>query len=330
MSKAIQIRIPEPCHENWHNMTSVEQGRFCGSCQKTVVDFTLMTDAALLDYFSKASSHTCGRFSNDQLNKDLKPTVIKKRYTWAYVWNIVLATFLITKADAQVVKKKTPEVQLPETAPTTQVEMGTVELKLPKSGELKGVVLDSVTRLPLEGVYVVIKEQGKGVITDAQGNFKFASEIKIPFDLVISSIGYQSQTLRIDSSFNWQNMEIKMSRAYEELMGDYVVVAVKRPKKKIINDWKPSILKKDIKIYPNPVVKGNNIQANLSLKQAGEYKLELLNVQGEVMAVQKLEMVSKEQAVTVPTQSNWAPGIYLVRITAPGVKNVYQCKVSIQ
>src|SRR5689334_19624498 len=128
MSNPIQIRIPEPCHENWHNMTPTEQGRFCGSCQKTVVDFTLMTDNELLNYFSKTSQHTCGRFSGDQLNKDLKPTVIKKRYTWAYVWNLILATMLFTEANAQVkpVKQKKLEVYRPEKAPEMMGGIGIV------------------------------------------------------------------------------------------------------------------------------------------------------------------------------------------------------------
>jgi hypothetical protein len=48
------------------------------------------------------------------------------------------------------------------------------------------------------------------------------------------------------------------------------------------------------------------------------------------MEVQKLVMVTKEQQVTIPTKADWGAGIYWVRITAPGVKNVYQAKVSIQ
>jgi hypothetical protein len=315
-------------------MTPAEQGRFCGSCQKTVVDFTLMTDNELLDYFSKAPAHTCGRFFNDQLNRDLEPTVIKKRYTWAYVWNIVLATFLVTKADAQVVKKKTPEVQLPEKAPITQGEMGTVAIKLPKTRELKGVVLDSSnTRHPLAGASIFVKDESIGTVSDSLGNFSLAIEDDRPVDLIISYIGYTTQTITIDGNTDWKNLQVIMSASDitdHIFTGGVVVVGYKIPKKKIVNNWKPAVLKKDIKIYPNPVAKGNSIQANLSLKQAGEYKLELMNVQGEVMSVQKLQMITKEQAVTIPTQSSWAPGIYMVRITAPGVKNVYQCKVSIQ
>ena len=286
----------------------------------------------MLDYFSKAYQGTCGRFSRDQLNKDLKPAAIKKRFSWAYVWNIILATFLLTETNAQTtpVKEKKTEVQLPDVSPT----MGTIAIAEKGEGvkqrELKGIILDSATGQPLEYVSVFLKDLSKGSITDSKGNFKLVIDKDGPFDLVVTFIGYQNQTLRIDSSTDWQNVMVKMSKQDVELMGDTVIVIHKPRKKKIINNWKPAILKKNIKIYPNPVVKGNNIQASLSLKQAGEYKLELLNVQGEVMTVQKLNMVTKEQPVVIPTQSGWAPGIYLVRISTPGVKNVYQCKVSIQ
>jgi hypothetical protein len=334
MSKPIQLQIPEPCHQNWHHMTPKEQGRFCGSCQKTVMDFTLMTDKEILDHISKAGSHTCGRFYNDQLNKDLQPAAIKKRFSWAYVWNIVLATLLITEANAQVtpVKKKKTEVLLPAISPKmgdfAVVEKG----EEVKQRELKGIVLDSANNTPLVGASIIVKGTSRGVATDSLGNFKLSLDKDEPVELMVSYIGYQTQTLKIDTSTNLQEIKLSLSQiVYGDVIvvGGYSVVH-KKPKKKIVNDWKPAMLKKDIKIYPNPVVKGSNIQASLSLKQAGEYKMELLNMQGEVMIVQKLNMVTKEQPVTIPTQSGWAPGIYLVRISAPGVKNVYQCKVSIQ
>ena len=42
MENKYKITIPEPCHENWDEMTPRENGRFCMSCSKTVVDFTSM------------------------------------------------------------------------------------------------------------------------------------------------------------------------------------------------------------------------------------------------------------------------------------------------
>lgn len=230
MSKNIQIRIPEPCHENWQHMTPTEQGRFCGSCQKTVVDFTAMTDKEILDYFSKAAQPTCGRFSGDQLNKDLQPTVIKKRFTWAYVWNVVLATFLLTKAHAQEEPvKKSPEVHLPDISP----RVGTVAVveKAVMQRELKGMVRDSATGQPLTGATIIIKGTSKGTNTDTSGNFRLMSDYGEPIELMVSSIGYNSQQLRMDNRKDWRNIQVNMVPALTTLMGDFVVVE-KKPKKK--------------------------------------------------------------------------------------------------
>lgn len=95
MTKAIYIRIPKPCQENWHAMTPMEQGRFCGSCEKIVIDFTKMSDKELLNYFTKAAGQpVCGHFSNDQLNRKIGPATTSNRFSPAYIWNLLLATAL--------------------------------------------------------------------------------------------------------------------------------------------------------------------------------------------------------------------------------------------
>jgi len=55
MAKRIQLSVENPCHENWENMSPSEKGRFCGSCQKQVVDFTNMTDGQVAAFFKKPS-----------------------------------------------------------------------------------------------------------------------------------------------------------------------------------------------------------------------------------------------------------------------------------
>jgi hypothetical protein len=54
------IQIAEPCHENWDAMTPNEQGRHCGSCCKTVVDFTHWEPEDILVYLQN-NTNTCGR-----------------------------------------------------------------------------------------------------------------------------------------------------------------------------------------------------------------------------------------------------------------------------
>lgn len=42
--KADDIRIPEPCNEDWGRMTPEQRGRFCGACQKKVHDLSSMSE----------------------------------------------------------------------------------------------------------------------------------------------------------------------------------------------------------------------------------------------------------------------------------------------
>src|SRR6187200_979672 len=102
MSKKFQLQVPEPCHEDWNKMTPGDKGRFCDSCQKTVHDFTGMSDAQLIAFFKKPSTGSvCGRFYNDQLERDFE--IPRKRLPWMkYFLHLIVPAFLFTsKAKAQ-------------------------------------------------------------------------------------------------------------------------------------------------------------------------------------------------------------------------------------
>ncbi|MCD0473506.1 hypothetical protein LPB87_03760 [Flavobacterium sp. EDS] len=63
-----KISIPESCHEKWDKMTPVENGRFCLSCYKTVIDFTTMLPEEVQHFFiANQNKSVCGRFKNSQL-----------------------------------------------------------------------------------------------------------------------------------------------------------------------------------------------------------------------------------------------------------------------
>jgi hypothetical protein len=101
MAKKLQLTITEPCHENWDGMTPVEKGKFCGSCQKQVVDFSNMNDRQVAEFFKKPSTGSvCGRFMTDQLDRPIE--IPRKRIPWVkYFFQIALPAFLISiKASA--------------------------------------------------------------------------------------------------------------------------------------------------------------------------------------------------------------------------------------
>lgn len=85
MLDKFKVVIPKPCHENWQQMTPDEQGRFCGVCVRSVIDFTEMNDAQVKTFFyENAGKKICGRFRNEQVDDGLifkipKSVIYKKR-----------------------------------------------------------------------------------------------------------------------------------------------------------------------------------------------------------------------------------------------------------
>lgn len=61
-----QMRIAEPCHEDWTAMTPDTTGRHCAQCCKTVVDFTDWDTEDILTYLQQ-NNNTCGRLRVDQM-----------------------------------------------------------------------------------------------------------------------------------------------------------------------------------------------------------------------------------------------------------------------
>lgn len=322
-------------------MTPQEQGRFCGSCQKIVVDFSRMTDNEVLAYFSKASQHVCGRFSNDQLSKELILPPTKKRVTWAYVWNVLLASVLVTKTYAQSKPqiKKTPVKTTINEGRTMgeYVKTDTVAVVIPVT--MKGVVLDAQTNQPVPGASVNIKRTQNGTSANASGNFQLSVEKKNVLELEFSAIGYEPQTMLLDKTANWDNLRVLLKPVaaalqevsvigYGTTKGRVVMGSV--TENRSINDWMPAAFKKDVKIYPNPVMRGNAIQVKLNLPQESEYRLELLNTAGQVLLIQPLFIQTKEQQIDLYTQTKWSAGIYYVRISSPTSKKIFEAKVLLQ
>lgn len=80
--RSFSIQIPLPCHERWDDMQPIERGRFCASCQKTVIDYTTLSDQELIRLLGKASEAGCGRFHDKQLNHLLAASNSKTIASW--------------------------------------------------------------------------------------------------------------------------------------------------------------------------------------------------------------------------------------------------------
>jgi hypothetical protein len=349
MPNNIQVHIAEPCHENWNNMSKAEQGRFCQSCQKTVTDFTLMSDREILAQLSGKSDSTCGRFTNDQLNRALQIEHSPKR-SWAYFWNMAIATVLTTGSGYAQTNKGYTQGDTVMIAPPVPISLAHLSI-------IKGKVVDAKTNQPVPYASVYIKGTQSGTVTDSTGRFKLRVQYdNAPLVVQVSYIGYEVAEFLYTGSANEVTYYLEASKS--ELLGEVVVCARPAPPTAItqgltavvmggigmkidvpstekvlrrIVDWTHDYAKKKpIKVFPNPVSPGKDINVSFNIPESGKYSLDIIDNDGKIIYRESIAVQTKDQSSSVPTSASWSRGIYWVRVSDPRTKKVYNAKLVVQ
>lgn len=120
MERKHKITIPEPCHENWDKMTPNENGRFCLSCSKTVVDFTSMLPEEIQHFFiQNQNNKICGRFRKSQLDSvtiQIPNNVLYSQTNYYKMFLLALfiamGTTLFSCADKEGKKQKIDKIEV--------------------------------------------------------------------------------------------------------------------------------------------------------------------------------------------------------------------------
>ncbi|TAF64470.1 MAG: TonB-dependent receptor [Cytophagales bacterium] len=87
---------------------------------------------------------------------------------------------------------------------------------------LSGTVTDGETGEPLVGVNVTIAGTVTGTITDVNGNFSLATRTNPPFQLVVSSVGYEAVSVDISGSQSGISVQLPVQ---SNMMNDIVIGA---------------------------------------------------------------------------------------------------------
>ncbi len=184
-----QLNISTPCNERWENFTPTATGGFCGSCQKNVIDFTNMSEAALVAYFNNLPSqdgHMCGSFRKDQL---------QKTYDTATWFPAFRADTLVPMIDVPMAKISTQKntFKLPiyrklRTAAAIGTTLLTLSCSESAQGQVSGKIHDS-EGLPLPGVNIKIKGSNKGTSTNMEGNYTLSANLSDTLEF--SFVGFE-------------------------------------------------------------------------------------------------------------------------------------------
>jgi hypothetical protein len=175
-------------------MTILEKGRYCESCEKTVIDFTNLSRQEIIRKL-EGKKEICGRLYASQLT-EINSTKSKTEFYLAK-WAMLLRLGSILGISEPVLSQNIkPKIELQEKSNWKSI--------LPKKAEkdtitIKGKVTDLKNNFPLAGVNIIFKGTSIGTQTDFDGKFS----MKIPTDkldndnyLVFTYIGFETKKRR--------------------------------------------------------------------------------------------------------------------------------------
>lgn len=203
MNKNIfQISIEKPCGEDWKKMTTDANGKFCSSCQKSVIDFTNLSDQQVISLLKNTKGSICGHLSNSQLDRNFKEFIEpKKSYSWLKYAASVLLFTSTNNVLSQEKNTKHQTEQLPvETAPIL--------------GE------------------VILNEQKKFIF---RGKIKIEDTINTYKELIISSNNTQPNFYVLDLR---ETKEFNFPFRYDQSIQDSIVLNIQFLTKESINSDK--------------------------------------------------------------------------------------------
>lgn len=205
----LTLTVPDACQQHWQAMTAQPDGRFCESCQKTVVDFTAMTDPQLAAYFLNQSENVCGRFKANQLDRTIIAASIVPRQPAKQRWLALVALGLISWSTVRgqpisVRGEKIATSQATNPAKPTITGDAEVPYSLDSMVVVSGRVIDVTDRESLSGVNVTVVGTELGASTDKDGVFKLRLPAHQPGKVVLrfSYIGFTTQEKEVNTDRN--------------------------------------------------------------------------------------------------------------------------------
>jgi hypothetical protein len=368
MKKEIYIQIPEPCHEDWDRMTPVQQGRYCQSCCKDVIDFSLMTDREIINFLSKPQGKTCGNFSNDQLNRVIaEPATPAKKKVWAVMLSFLMPLVIAQKASAQrgklSVKQKEPVKCV------TQLRGDTIASVVSETITIEGKIRDTLFN-PVPFATVLIKGTVQYTVADSAGNYSLKNVLPGDITLSVSSVGFHMKEIRVPSSqpqvIKNVSLDPEITKLPEIVITSFPLISCGRIEKDIVLNpeinslqnvtvessysgrmagglsvCSTRILKRSIKdtivevfkpsvikAFPNPAPRGGHVLVQVNV--SSDYQLKLFNNQSQLILETSFTIAAKNQSYQLELPPAVASGMYYINVIDTKTKKQYTQKLIIQ
>ncbi len=329
-------------------MSPTQQGRFCNSCARQVVDFSSMSDKEVLNYFSSIrGKEVCGRAFPQQLERTIEINADKPKRFYQHYLNYAALLLLLfkaghVKAQGKVAVKPLPNMLVKhklaknnspfiKTGAVPNITMGLMitqpprrPVDKPQNPVFTGYVADE-SGLPMPAASVFIKATGEAITADSTGRFVLKN-FKAENTITVSAVGYNDTSVAIKES----GQTISLTKK-EILLKDVVITSYGSVKGRMVmtgavssisscHRVKDSIVKRimnfspSVSIYPNPVMKGNMLHVSVNFKKEGQYNLQVLDAGGRQLFQQSIQATAKNYLKEIIAEQSWGSGMFIIRI----------------
>jgi len=311
------IRIPEPCHEDWNKMKPDEKGKFCGSCCKSVVDFSNKTDLEIQNILlENKDQKVCGHFKKTQIDRplnisfDLKnlPKNISSTKAFAIALFLVFGTLLFSCTDE---KNKTIGAIEVTNSLKEQEEVHTVGMML--------IMPDSIIAEPLPEIDTV---DGEIVCTETFVNGGLSMEtVPAIKDTVYTADTTTANDIRVISEKQSELTTLGMMVVQltpEDTTGTSALndsVAQKNTLTQIRNEIPPKTT--DLSVFPNP--SNGEFIIKYDVTKRADVRVDIYDLKGTLIRNVVNTAGQYEGKYQIPVNLNELPsGIYIVDLTNNG------------
>jgi len=332
--KALTLTIPEPCGENFNQMTPVKGGKFCGACEKTIVDFRTMNDYQILRFYEQNNGKICGVFNQNQLNRAMPfPLESAPSKNWkavaALTAGLLFSGGLVSQTTLSTVGMPTVSTQITKTVKQDKDSNSDTPNQI-----IKGQVIDE-NQEGLIGANIIIKGTTIGTSTDLDGFFELIVPTNLKeMEVTVSYIGYEPQTLLFNEKYPIpdKQIEIELASPFVEHMIMGIMIAHDFEEAPIcgeneiieleeIPEITPDVTtakniptKNQMTVFPNPFV--GNLKVIYDYATKGDYLFHLYDTNGRLLFAKSYPLLKGKQTIELDMATkNLADGVYIFQIS---------------
>lgn len=208
------------CNQDWSKMADLGENKYCSVCEKSIIDFTTMSNTDVLHYLNQ-NQKVCGKMSDTQLNE--LNTRLGRQTPIFSLKSILFGTALMI---GQSAVGQENNILLHESE-FLKVEL--VENHINPDSAICNIIRGTIVGsngFPISYAKIYIPELKIGKVTDDDGKFEFLYDVAMNGHFEIHAFNYNTDTTINVHDFEDKEIRIVLKEANFDLTSiGYMVMA---------------------------------------------------------------------------------------------------------